>query len=87
MSFMSAIVLIAVILCVTVLAMQSAENRKERRLTDEGERRQEIERERDEAQAELADLRERVKVLERIATDPARRTAEEIESLRDEQDR
>lgn len=39
--------------------------------------------ERDEARAELADLRERVKVLERIATDPARRTADEIESLRD----
>ena len=39
--------------------------------------------ERDEARAELADLRERVKVLERIATDPARRTADEIEALRD----
>lgn len=33
---------------------------------------------------EIAELRERVKVLERIATDPARRTAEEIEKLRDE---
>ncbi|WP_435418031.1 hypothetical protein WAB17_00195 [Parerythrobacter aurantius] len=33
---------------------------------------------------ELAELRERVKVLEAIATDPARRTAEEIERLRDE---
>ena len=39
--------------------------------------------ERDEARAELADLRERVKVLERIATDPARPTADEIEALRD----
>ena len=43
-----------------------------------------VREERDEARAELADLRERVKVLERIATDPARRTAEEIEKLRDE---
>ncbi|ABC62762.1 hypothetical protein [Erythrobacter litoralis] len=33
---------------------------------------------------EIAELRERVKVLERIATDPARRTADEIEKLRDE---
>ena len=87
MSFWSAIVLVAIILCITVLAMQSAENRKERHQADDGKKKQEIERERDEAQAELADLRERVKVLERIATDPARRTAEEIESLRDEQDR
>ena len=43
-----------------------------------------VREERDEARAELADLRERVKVLERIATDPSRRTAEEIEKLRDE---
>lgn len=33
---------------------------------------------------ELEELRERIKVLEAIATDPARRTAEEIEKLRDE---
>ncbi|MHA6334108.1 MAG: hypothetical protein HKO05_07465 [Erythrobacter sp.] len=33
---------------------------------------------------EIEELRERVKVLEKIATDPARRTAEEIEKLRDE---
>ncbi len=37
-----------------------------------------------ELQNEVEQLRERVKVLERIATDPARRTAEEIEKLRDE---
>ena len=37
-----------------------------------------------ELQQEVEQLRERVKVLERIATDPARRTAEEIEKLRDE---
>ncbi len=37
-----------------------------------------------ELQHEVEELRERVKVLERIATDPGRRTAEEIEKLRDE---
>ena len=37
-----------------------------------------------ELENEVEGLRERVKVLERIATDPARRTAEEIEKLRDE---
>ena len=36
-----------------------------------------------EAEREIRELKERVKVLERIATDPARRTAEEIEKLRD----
>ena len=42
-----------------------------------------LETERDQARGELEQLRDRVKVLERIATDPARRTAEEIEDLRD----
>lgn len=46
---------------------------------DEGPSRREAELEN-----EVEQLRERVKVLERIATDPARRTAEEIEKLRDE---
>jgi type VI protein secretion system component VasK len=39
--------------------------------------------ERTELEAEVQELRERVKVLERIATDPSRRTADEIEKLRD----
>ena len=39
---------------------------------------------RDAARAELEELRDRVKVLERIATDPSRRTADEIEKLRDD---
>lgn len=37
-----------------------------------------------ELEREVQQLRERVKVLERIATDPSRRTAEEIEKLRDD---
>lgn len=36
-----------------------------------------------ELEREVADLRERVKVLERIATDKSVRLADEIESLRD----
>ncbi|GAA4035461.1 hypothetical protein [Parerythrobacter jejuensis] len=43
-----------------------------------------VERDNSADKEELEQLRERVKVLERIATDPARRTAEEIEKLRDE---
>ena len=37
-----------------------------------------------ELEREVEELRERVQVLEKIATDPARRTAEEIEKLRDD---
>lgn len=43
-----------------------------------------LEQQRDDARKELSELKERVQVLERIAVDPARRTAEEIEKLRDE---
>ncbi|WP_379545837.1 hypothetical protein ACFCW2_09185 [Qipengyuania sp. DSG2-2] len=83
MSFWSAIVLGLIILCVTALLMQRAENRSDAKKASGGERERELESERDAARGELADLRERVKVLEKIATDPARRTAEEIEKLRD----
>lgn len=75
---------IVIVIAIAVLAMQAAENRNDRlksRKSDEDGR---LERERDEARDELEQLRERVKVLERIATDPSRRTAEEIEKLRDE---
>lgn len=37
-----------------------------------------------EAEREIAALKDRIKVLERIATDPAHRTAREIEQLRDQ---
>ena len=53
-----------------------------------------LEEERNRARAEIADLRERVKVLERIATDgntlgasDTRRIAAEIDALRDQPDR
>ena len=87
MSFASAVVAIVLILAITALTMQWAENRKDARDKPETERQRkrehELESERDAARSELEDLRERVKVLERIATDPSRRTAEEIENLRD----
>ncbi|MGB3166381.1 MAG: hypothetical protein WBA68_06350 [Alteraurantiacibacter sp.] len=84
MSIGAALVAIVIVIAIAVLAMQAAENRNDRlksRKSDEDGR---LERERDEARDELEQLRERVKVLERIATDPSRRTAEEIEKLRDE---
>ncbi|KLE33897.1 hypothetical protein [Aurantiacibacter luteus] len=74
-----AIVAIVMSALVKVFTRDSGERRTGR---DEAETAQ-LRGERDEARAELADLRERVKVLERIATDPARRTADEIEALRD----
>lgn len=39
-----------------------------------------------ELEDEVEKLRNRIHVLERIATDPAKRTAEEIEQLRNERD-
>lgn len=84
MSFGAALVAIVLILAVSVLLMQYAENRKDRRVGDGEARHDRLEKERDEARQEIAELRDRVKVLERIATDPARRTADEIEKLRDE---
>ena len=83
MIFWAALVLGLALLCLTVLLMQRAENRKEVRHGSNPNRERELETERDAARTELADLRERVKTLEKIATDPARRTAEEIEKLRD----
>ncbi len=78
MSMWSAIVLIVLIVAVG----QFVRHRNEagfRQGDREGQSQREVELER-----EVEQLRERVKVLERIATDPARRTAEEIEKLRDE---
>ena len=74
----SAIVL--VVLIVAVGQYLRHRNERGRHLQDhEGQTQREVELE-----EEVQQLRERVKVLERIATDPARRTAEEIEKLRDE---
>lgn len=83
MSFGTALVLVVLILALTAYAMQRAENRKDLKDGKNSGRERALEAERDAARGELNDLRERVKTLEKIATDPARRTAEEIEKLRD----
>ncbi len=78
MSFWSAIVLIVLITAVAGIFRNrstSEDRLPESEATSARER---------ELESEVEQLRERVKVLERIATDPARRTAEEIEKLRDE---
>ena len=87
MSFWSAVVLIVLIGAVASV-LQSRYRAQAGIIADEDGNERYIERgdpEKDRRKdEEIAELRERVKVLERIATDPARRTAEEIEKLRDE---
>ena len=85
MSLGSTLVIVVLICAISVLLMQRAENRKEREAGPDKERERQLASERDAAQAELTDLRERVRVLERIATD-GRKSADlhdEIEKLRD----
>jgi len=79
----SAIVLIVLIMAIAgVFRSRRGHNDDIRHVREEA---QALPSEREkELETEVASLRERVKVLERIATDPARRTAEEIEKLRDE---
>lgn len=82
MSFWTAVVCIVLIAAIARI-YRSRGSYNDRHRLDESERRS-LEAERDGAKEELDQLKERVKVLERIATDPSRRTAEEIEKLRDD---
>jgi len=84
MSFGAVIVLVVLIVAVAVLIMQHNDNRKDRETGGNSERERQLAAERDSAEAELADLRERVKVLERITTDKHRgdKLSEEISKLR-----
>ncbi|KLI64164.1 hypothetical protein [Aurantiacibacter marinus] len=83
MSFYSAIVLIVLIVVAAgVFRSRSGKNNEIRHVHDDPQQVSSL-REK-ELENEVESLRERVKVLERIATDPSRRTAEEIEKLRDE---
>ncbi len=79
---------IAVVLIVLIIASAKVLNARYRAqhgiIIDEHGNENRLNHEKREADAEIAQLRERVKVLERIATDPAQRTAEQIEKLRDE---
>ncbi|VVS96809.1 hypothetical protein [Erythrobacter sp. EC-HK427] len=84
MSFPAALVLIVLIIGVCSVMMERTRNRTLQGRSLEEQERRALEAERDDARQELDQIKERVKVLERIATDPARRTAEEIEKLRDE---
>ena len=84
MSFWSAIVVIVLIVSITQV-MKSKHNARAGYATDDegnpvGNPRRELE-----LQREVEELRERVKVLERIATDggDTKRLAQEIEKLRD----
>ncbi|RPF72116.1 hypothetical protein [Aurantiacibacter spongiae] len=83
MSFWPAIVLI--VLIASIFGYLKERNKfsgpGDNRLAQENEALLE-ERRRD--REEIDELRDRVAVLERIATDPARRTADEIEKLRDD---
>ncbi|APE26936.1 hypothetical protein [Aurantiacibacter gangjinensis] len=78
MSVWAAIVLVVLI----VVVARAYHVRRGNGLADE--ERSALEQERDEARREREALKKRLEVLERIATDPARRTADEIEKLRDE---
>ena len=85
MSFGTALVVIAAIIAFTVLKLARHYSRQER--IDRAPARDDHE-----TGSELAHLRERIKVLERIATDgntldasETRRIAQEIEALRDRQ--
>lgn len=90
MSFWSAVVLI--VLITAVASVMRSRHRGSDRLRHHGEQ-QSSAREK-ELQGEVEHLRERIQVLERIATDgnsidaqETRRIAAEIESLRDKQDK
>ncbi|MDR7103768.1 hypothetical protein [Croceicoccus sp. BE223] len=86
MSFWTAIVTIVAIVFFTQMVRERRDSRLARR-DDDGEATRRTERERQLAD-EVAELKERIKVLERIAYDDRKRVgaaslADEIESLRD----
>ena len=90
MSFWTAVVVIVAIIAVTEII--KARHRRPRQGDDDG-RLFGIKQEDADARREIENLRERIKVLERIATDgntldasETRRISQEIEALRDRQD-
>ena len=85
MSFWTAIVLIVAISTLSGVLIERYKAMGRMGDAENEKGRNELRHERDAAQAELTDLRERVRVLERIATD-GRKSADlhdEIEKLRD----
>lgn len=81
-SALTAIIIVALLVmgCIQIARMANRSKLDERGMDATDQR---IARRNAELEDEVGQLRERVKVLERIATDPARRTADEIENLRD----
>ena len=83
MSWPAAVVIIVMLVCAAKVL--NARYRAQAGILEDKQGNQTfIGRDNPEKDREIEELRERVKVLERIATDPSRRTAEEIEKLRDE---
>ena len=83
MSFWTAVVLIVLICAIASVLRSRSSRRIENQTSDRNPAREE------EAQREIEELRERVKVLERITVDgrEARAIADEIESLRGKPDK
>lgn len=81
-SALTAIIIVALLVmgCIQIARMANRSKLDERGMDATDQR---IARRNAELEDKVGQLRERVKVLERIATDPARRTADEIENLRD----
>ena len=84
MSFWTVILLIVIVACITGVVIQRYEVMGRSGRVQSDEDRRALEDERNASREEIRELRERVRTLERIATDPSRRTAEEIEKLRDD---
>lgn len=84
MNWASAVVLIVLITAIAGVLRARAGGSSTRRRDDGGPVEQRRSAREKALESEVEQLRERIQVLERIATDPARRTAEEIEKLRDE---
>lgn len=93
MSLWTMIFLIVLVSCVTSIFVERQKTLRKTGGLGEADRRA-LDEERSRARAEIAELRERVKVLERIATDghtlgasDTRRIAAEIDALREDQNR
>lgn len=84
MNWASAVVLIVLITAIAGVLRARAGGSSTQRRDDGGPVEQRRSAREKALESEVEQLRERIQVLERIATDPARRTAEEIEKLRDE---
>lgn len=78
------VVLIVLIVTVGRVLSGRFSAREQRRLARNGQPQVADNGENQRLQAEVARLNERIRVLERLATDPAKRLADEIESLKND---